>query len=164
MAGAYLTRADWLRTVPDLATDCCKEWGLQLGEPYEAGAAGYAARAELPDGTPAVLKLIYPHRESEHEADALALWRGAGAVLLLAHDRERAFDAASLLRDRRPELATEPHPVARMRRRLDQLAERLEVDRERMRRWAVIHALAWGMEDERSFADILACAEWLHGA
>jgi streptomycin 6-kinase len=89
VAGAYLTHADWLRTVPDLATDCCKEWGLRLGEPYEAGAAGYTVRAELADGTPAVLKLIHPHRESEHEADALRVWDGDGAVRLLANDPER---------------------------------------------------------------------------
>jgi streptomycin 6-kinase len=77
---------------------------------------------------------------------------------------ERAFDVASLLRDRRPELAAEPHPVARMRRRLDQLASELELDRERMRRWAVVHALAWGMVERRAFPEILACAGWLHGA
>jgi streptomycin 6-kinase len=42
----------------------------------------------LPDGAPAVLKLIYPHRESEREADALELWNGEGAVRLLARDDE----------------------------------------------------------------------------
>ena len=89
MAGAHLTHADWLRTVPDLAAECCEEWGLRLGEPYEAGAAGYAVRAELPDGTAAVLKLVHPHRETEHEADALRLWDGDGAVRLLAEDEER---------------------------------------------------------------------------
>jgi len=77
---------------------------------------------------------------------------------------ERAFDVASLLRDRRPELAAEPHPVARMRRRLDGLAEALGLDRERMRRWAVIHALAWGLGEREAFPDILACAGWLHAA
>ena len=61
-------------------------WTLTLGEPYEQGAAGYTTRATLPDGTPAVLKLIHPHRESEHEADALELWDGDGAVRLLARD------------------------------------------------------------------------------
>jgi streptomycin 6-kinase len=89
VAGAHLTHADWLRTVPALATDCCKDWGLRLGEPYEAGAVGYTVRAELPDGTPAVLKLGYPHRESEHEADALRVWGGDGAVRLLASDPAR---------------------------------------------------------------------------
>jgi streptomycin 6-kinase len=37
-----------------------------------------------------VLKLIYPHRESEHEADALELWDGEGAVRLLARDDSRS--------------------------------------------------------------------------
>jgi streptomycin 6-kinase len=43
----------------------------------------------LPDGTEVVLKLQYPHRESEHEAAALELWDGRGAIRLLAHDPER---------------------------------------------------------------------------
>jgi streptomycin 6-kinase len=46
-------------------------------------------RAELVDGTPVVLKVALPHRESEHEADALELWDGDGAVRLLARDDER---------------------------------------------------------------------------
>ncbi len=36
-----------------------------------------------------VLKIQWPHRESEHEADALELWQGDGAVRLLARDDER---------------------------------------------------------------------------
>jgi streptomycin 6-kinase len=63
-----------------------ERWSLTLGEPYEQGAAGYTTRATLEDGTPAVLKIVHPHRESEHEADALELWDGAGAVRLLARD------------------------------------------------------------------------------
>jgi streptomycin 6-kinase len=63
-----------------------ERWSLTLGEPYEQGDAGYTTRATLPDGTPAVLKLVDPHRESEHEADALELWGGVGAVRLLARD------------------------------------------------------------------------------
>jgi streptomycin 6-kinase len=77
---------------------------------------------------------------------------------------ERAFDLASLLRDRRDELAVEPAPVRRMRRRLDRLCGELDVDRERARRWAVVHALAWGLEDDAWFPDLIACAEWLAGA
>jgi streptomycin 6-kinase len=90
VADASLTHGVWLERVPDLVAECVEEWGLQLGEPYETGAAGYVVRAELPDGRPAVLKLIYPHRESEHEADALALWGGQGAVKLLACDDGRS--------------------------------------------------------------------------
>jgi streptomycin 6-kinase len=74
---------------------------------------------------------------------------------------DRAFDVASLLRDRRGELAVEPAPVRRMRRRLDQLSAELELDRERMRRWAVVHALAWGLDEDEWFPEIVACAAWL---
>jgi streptomycin 6-kinase len=90
VADASLTHGVWLERIPDLVAECVEEWGLQLGEPYEAGAAGYVVRAKLPDGRAAVLKLIYPHRESEHEADALALWDGDGAVQLLARDDDRS--------------------------------------------------------------------------
>ena len=88
MAGAGLTHGDWLERVPQLLSECAEEWGLRIGEPYPQGAAGYAVRAERA-GEPIVLKLIYPHREAEHEADALRVWDGDGAVELLAYDPER---------------------------------------------------------------------------
>jgi streptomycin 6-kinase len=53
------------------------------------GAGGYVLRAERDDGAPAVLKLGFPHREAEQEADALERWDGDGAVKLLARDDER---------------------------------------------------------------------------
>ena len=46
-------------------------------------------RAELSDGTPAALKVFWPHREAEQEADALERWDGDGAVRLLARDDAR---------------------------------------------------------------------------
>ncbi|MFL5935963.1 MAG: aminoglycoside phosphotransferase family protein [Gaiellaceae bacterium] len=63
-----------------------ERWSLTLGEPYEQGAAGYTTRAVLADGMPVVLKLVHPHRESEHEADALELWNGDGAIRLVERD------------------------------------------------------------------------------
>ena len=69
--------------------DLLERWQLTLGEEYASGAAGRAFRVELPEGTPAVLKLQHPHREAEQEADALERWDGAGAVRLLARDDER---------------------------------------------------------------------------
>jgi streptomycin 6-kinase len=90
VADASLTHGVWLERVPELVAECVEEWELELGELYEAGAAGYAVRAGLTDGTPAVLKLIYPHREAEHEADALELLGGNGAVRLLARDDARS--------------------------------------------------------------------------
>jgi streptomycin 6-kinase len=81
--------ADWLASLPELVAGCAREWGLALGEPFEPGTVAWVAPAVLPDGTRAVLKVNFPDAESEHEADALAFWAGAGAVRLLAHDPER---------------------------------------------------------------------------
>lgn len=72
---------------------------------------------------------------------------------------EREFDTASLLRDRRPELLGDPGAAARVRRRLDQLAGELGLDRERMRGWGVAHALAWNGDEA-----MIACARLLAAA
>ena len=90
MADAGLTPAGWRATAPDLVAECAEEWGLCLGDPYVPGVVGHVVRAELADGTPAVLKVFWPHREAEQEADALELWGGAGAVRLLARDDARS--------------------------------------------------------------------------
>ena len=60
VADARLIARRLARAVPDLVPDASRTWGLQLGEPYEPGAAGYAVRVELPDGRPAVLKVHLP--------------------------------------------------------------------------------------------------------
>jgi streptomycin 6-kinase len=77
---------------------------------------------------------------------------------------ERAFDAASLLRDRRDELARDSAPARRMQRRLDQLTEELELPRERLRGWGIVHALAWGVSERKLESDMVACARWLADA
>ena len=62
------------------------EWELELGPPFSMSRFSYAA----PTGDDAVLKvLLLDDDESDHDADALALWAGNGAVRLLHHDRER---------------------------------------------------------------------------
>jgi streptomycin 6-kinase len=77
---------DWLPTAAALASDYACTHGLRLGEPF-ASRVGYAAPAELPDGTPAVLKLNPPRAvESAHEAEALEHYAGRGAVRLLARE------------------------------------------------------------------------------
>jgi streptomycin 6-kinase len=82
--------AKWRANVAELVTDCCLRWDLRAGVPYVPGAAGYVVRIERADGTPAVLKVFWPHREAEQEADALERWDGDGAVRMLARDYERS--------------------------------------------------------------------------
>ena len=66
-----------------------EEWELTLGEPYPPGADGQVVRAELADGTPAVLKLANRHRENGRKTDALERWDGHGAAQLLRRDDAR---------------------------------------------------------------------------
>jgi streptomycin 6-kinase len=79
----------WLEQLPRLVSECSEQWSLRLGEPFPYAYASLALPARPADGGEAVLKICFPHRESEHEGDALACWNGNGAVQLLAHDRGR---------------------------------------------------------------------------
>jgi streptomycin 6-kinase len=86
---ALIEIARWRESAPALAEELARYWELRLGAGYAPGVPSHVLRAELPDGTPAVLKLFWPHREAEQEADALERWDGDGAVRLLARDDER---------------------------------------------------------------------------
>lgn len=270
---------EWLERLPRLVAECAELWSLRVGEPFADANVSYVARADLPDGRRAVLKINFPEPESEHEPDALRHWDGRGAARLLASDTgrgallvercepgtrlwevadeeeanriaadvlrrlwrpprpghgfrlladeaarwvenlpaewerlgrpydrrvldeavaflreagpsqgeavvlhqdfhggnvlraarapwlaidpkplvgEREFDTASLVRDRRWELRKDPQAATRLRRRLDQLAADLALDRGRMRGWSIAHPLAWDPDE-----DMLACARWL---
>jgi streptomycin 6-kinase len=74
----------WLERLPRLLEECRDQWSLELEEPFP-----YAYTAVAVPAGDLVLKLQFPDRESEHEAEALAAWKGDGAVRLLAHDPER---------------------------------------------------------------------------
>jgi len=74
----------WLGELPRLVEECAEQWSLTL-----EGPIGNGFDAVVLGAGDAVLKLQFPHRESEHEAEALRVWDGDGAVRLLAHDPER---------------------------------------------------------------------------
>jgi streptomycin 6-kinase len=62
---------------------------LVVGEPFTDGVASVlVAPAVTADGQEVVLKVQDPNRESEHEAAALELWDGDGAVRLLDQEAE----------------------------------------------------------------------------
>jgi streptomycin 6-kinase len=80
---------DWLKRLPVIVRDCADAWDLAIGEPYNGGKVGLALSVERSDGSPAVLKVSFPARDTAHEAAALEHWRGAGAVRLLERDDAR---------------------------------------------------------------------------
>ena len=85
-----------------------------------------------------------------HGGNVLRSERGWLAIDAKPLVGEREFDVASLIRDRRP--ATK----AELERRLLYLVERLDLDAERTRGWAIAHALAWNGSRE-----MLECARRL---
>jgi streptomycin 6-kinase len=69
-----------------VAAEIALDWGVRLGPRYEWARYSFAA----PAGETAVLKITpVEDDEADHEADALAFWRGRGAVRLLRGDRSR---------------------------------------------------------------------------
>jgi streptomycin 6-kinase len=133
----------------------------QLGRPFERRlveqAVAWARELSASQGEQVVLHQDY-HGGNVLRAEREP-WLAIDPKPLVG---EREFDAASLLRDRRDELVSDPKPTRRVRRRLDQLAAELDLDRERMRGWGVVHALAWGVSGiGKVETDMVACARWL---
>jgi streptomycin 6-kinase len=132
----------------------------RLGRPFERAILEEAVSA-LTELGPEQRELVVCHQDF-HGGNVLRAQREPWLVIdpkpLVG---EREFDTASLIRDRRHELARDPNPKARIRRRLDVLAADLDLDRERMRRWAIAHALAWGVEAKGIHADMIECARLL---
>jgi streptomycin 6-kinase len=86
--GQHKAGASWLADLPNLVSDLAQAWGLQLATPYKGANVSFVAPAT--HGTEQmVLKVQWPHDECLHEAEALRVWNGAGAVQLLAHDPAR---------------------------------------------------------------------------
>jgi streptomycin 6-kinase len=75
---------EWLRRLPQLVAECAALWSLELEPPFPDANVSLV----LPAGD-VVLKLNFPHWESEHESAALTHWDGHGAVRLLEHDADR---------------------------------------------------------------------------
>jgi streptomycin 6-kinase len=84
---------EWLENLPLRIAEALESWSLTLDRPYLTGCESYVAKVIRADGSAAVLKVHFPGRENAHEATALEVWRGDGAVTLL----ERTVDRHSLL-------------------------------------------------------------------
>ena len=95
----------------------------------------------LRDAAPTQRESVLLHQDF-HGGNVLLSERGWLAIDAKPLVGEREFDVASLIRDRRPVTK------ARMERRLDYLVDRLGLDPERTRGWAIAHALAWNGSPE----------------
>lgn len=80
---------EWLAGLPALVEEFRERWVLRLGVPYHGGSCSWVAPALRADGTRAVLKVTWPHREARPEGAVLRHWAGRGAVLVHEHDPAR---------------------------------------------------------------------------
>jgi streptomycin 6-kinase len=80
----------WLVSLPVLLRDRLEQWQLAVDLPPATlpwnGHGGLVVPVRRHDGSPAALKIAFPHDEATVERHALALWDGRGAVALLASD------------------------------------------------------------------------------
>jgi streptomycin 6-kinase len=121
-----------------------------LGRPYEPSLLDEALDF-LRDAGPTQRESVLMHQDF-HGGNVLLSERGWLAIDAKPLVGEREFDVASLIRDRRPTTK------AAMERRLDYFVDRLSLDRERTRGWAIAHALAWNGNSE-----MVECARLLAG-
>jgi streptomycin 6-kinase len=77
-----------LRELPRRVAACSAQWELVLDTPFPNSFVSIVYPAARRDGSLVVLKVQYPHDESEHEDEALRLWNGNGAVQLLDYDAQ----------------------------------------------------------------------------
>jgi streptomycin 6-kinase len=130
------------------------------GRPFEAALLDEAVEFLRAAAAPEDVVLLH---QDLHGGNVLSSARGWLVIDPKPLVGERAFDVASLLRDRRDDLARDPDAAGRIRRRLDFYSDRLGLDRERVRGWGIAHALAWGFEGGRPLAGHIECARLLMG-
>lgn len=68
------TISAWRADAPGLVSSALERWHLHAGEAYRGGEAGAVLRVTTAEGTPAVLKIGFPHVEAVGEALALEAW------------------------------------------------------------------------------------------
>ncbi|MEW2635353.1 aminoglycoside phosphotransferase family protein [Streptomyces sp. NPDC048389] len=109
------------------------------GEPLVAAAL--AARDELIAFPPEELLLHGNFRQGKVLSGDRVPWLAVGPEPLVG---ERAYDLARLVRDRVEDLVASSAGPSAARRRVNKLADSLEVDRERLRGWTLFRAVESG--------------------
>lgn len=156
-AAADVMRTLWRAPMAGHRFPTVREWGGSL----DSGSRAGGVFAELCDsmGEPVVL-----HGDLHHD-NVLR----SGSDCWLAIDPkgvvgEPAYETGALLRNPRPGLLDQPDAARILRRRADQLSEALDLDVDRVRRWAYAQAVlsaAWSVEDGEDPSFALAVAALL---
>lgn len=139
-------------------TQLRRDWE-ELGRPFER-ALLEAALAVLEDAAGRDDEAVVLHHDF-HAGNVLRAEREPWLVIdpqPLVGDR--TFDAASLLRGR-PWVLGRPDATRLLRRRLDLLVSELDLERDRLRRFGVVHALVWGVSRKKLEPDMVECARIL---
>jgi streptomycin 6-kinase len=126
-----------------------------LGRPFEQSLVdeGAAAARELVVSQPSVVLCHQDLQGSNVLRARREPWLAIDPKPIVG---EPAFDVSSLLRDRRWAISADV-----IERRLDLLAAELDLERERMRGWGLVHALRWGVRPNKLEADLVGCARLL---
>ncbi|OKK06833.1 kinase [Streptomyces sp. CB03234] len=110
-------------------------------ESAELVSAALGARDELVADAPEELLLHGNFRQGKVLAGDRAPWLAVGPDPLVG---ERAYDLARLVRDRVEDLVAAASGPTSGRRRVNKLADSLDVDRERLRGWTLFRAVESG--------------------
>jgi streptomycin 6-kinase len=157
----------WLRPPPDghrfrLLAGEAERWTAQLRSDWEALGRPFeqrlvdAAAAAARELAGSLAKLAVCHQDLQGSNVLKAQrepWLAIDPKPIVA---EPAFDVASLLRDRRWSIDR-----GIIQRRLDLLAAELDLERDRMQGWGVVHALHWGVGPDKIEPDLVECARLL---
>ncbi|MFJ2174711.1 aminoglycoside phosphotransferase family protein [Streptomyces sp. NPDC087851] len=125
--------------------------------------AALAARDELCATSPEALLLHGAFRQGKVLAGDRTPWLAVGPEPVVG---ERAYDLARLVRDRVEDLVAASSGASSARRRVNRLADSLDVDRERLRGWTLFRAVESGTRAlasgrRQSAESLLEFAGWL---
>ncbi|MFB8349137.1 aminoglycoside phosphotransferase family protein [Streptomyces niveus] len=126
--------------------------------------AALDARAELLAAGTAELMLLHgAFRQGKVLSGDRAPWLAVGPAPVVG---ERAYDLARLVRDRVEDLVAASSGASATRRRVNKLADSLDIDRERLRGWTLFRAVESGVRaleaGRRQDAELLLeFADWL---
>ncbi|MGW6511697.1 aminoglycoside phosphotransferase family protein [Streptomyces niveus] len=106
-------------------------------------SAALDAREELLAAGPTELMLLHgAFRQGKVLSGDRAPWLAVGPVPVVG---ERAYDLARLVRDRVEDLVAAASGASATRRRVNKLADSLDIDRERLRGWTLFRAVESGV-------------------